>query len=625
MKIKLMALDIINFKGIKAFGCTFNGENATITAANGVGKTSVYDALLWNLFNKNSEGKSTFGNRPLDENKQPIKGLTVSVKVVFDVDGKTVTLKRNEIEKLAKKHIVKGFTSEYEINGVPGKLEKEYKAFIADIITEDKFRALTDLNYFNTLPWVDQRKVLIEIAGSIGVPAGFDDLMDSITGKSMDDAETVAKREKKAYEKERDAIPIQINEVQLGCKDYATEVNQKELDGTRIGLKSKIGQLDRKRDKYLGSEQERQSTIATTNLLKMQQIERERVLVNDTSGVGDLFKEKIALQEAAGEIKKDIQSQQMSVTAYTQDRDTATKKLAEIREIYTTAEETPIVDTCLACNRKLETDQIETVKAQNEKTTDDLADQGNEAKADVKTAKLCLENAESVVKSLQEKLAKAENSDRLKEIDRLIERNEPPKKENDNAWKVLALKIHGHEESLGDSVADVLQEIETERSGIQTEVEKINSTLNNADRLASDTARITELSNREKELTQLIADIDKMLEQIDEYGKAESDLIEKAVNGKFDHVEFKLFKQFQNGEVEPYCVATLGGVSYPDFSRGEEILSGIDIINVLSVHFDMSVVLFIDNAESLTFGIEAKSQVIRLVAAPGVTELTVNH
>ena len=57
MEIKLMESEIRYFKGIRHFSYSPNGENVTITAENRKGKTSLYDTVLWCLFDKDSEDR----------------------------------------------------------------------------------------------------------------------------------------------------------------------------------------------------------------------------------------------------------------------------------------------------------------------------------------------------------------------------------------------------------------------------------------------------------------------------------------------------------------------------------------------------------------------------------------
>ena len=96
--IKLVELELENVGGVKSFYHDFNGEDAIVKAQNGVGKTTLYTSVLWLLFNKNTEGKTAFGIRPVHTDKTPVRGLTVSVRATFDVDGEITTLKKINTE-----------------------------------------------------------------------------------------------------------------------------------------------------------------------------------------------------------------------------------------------------------------------------------------------------------------------------------------------------------------------------------------------------------------------------------------------------------------------------------------------------------------------------------------------
>ena len=55
-EIKLISLELNNFKCFNQIKIDFNGENADIYGANGAGKTTIYDSLMWLLFSKDSQG-----------------------------------------------------------------------------------------------------------------------------------------------------------------------------------------------------------------------------------------------------------------------------------------------------------------------------------------------------------------------------------------------------------------------------------------------------------------------------------------------------------------------------------------------------------------------------------------
>ena len=55
-EIKIKRLSLENFKCHKKLTLVFNGGNASIYGDNATGKTSIYDALTWLLFGKDSQG-----------------------------------------------------------------------------------------------------------------------------------------------------------------------------------------------------------------------------------------------------------------------------------------------------------------------------------------------------------------------------------------------------------------------------------------------------------------------------------------------------------------------------------------------------------------------------------------
>ena len=55
-EIKLISLELNNFKSFKQIKINFNGNSTNIYGANGTGKTTIYDSIMWLLFSKDSQG-----------------------------------------------------------------------------------------------------------------------------------------------------------------------------------------------------------------------------------------------------------------------------------------------------------------------------------------------------------------------------------------------------------------------------------------------------------------------------------------------------------------------------------------------------------------------------------------
>ena len=85
MEIRFEKIIIKNFKGVSGLAVNFLNDVTCIMGANHTGKTTTADAINWVLFGKNSQGFTTFGIDPKDENNDIIHHLDNSVELVMTV------------------------------------------------------------------------------------------------------------------------------------------------------------------------------------------------------------------------------------------------------------------------------------------------------------------------------------------------------------------------------------------------------------------------------------------------------------------------------------------------------------------------------------------------------------
>jgi chromosome segregation ATPase len=272
------------------------------------------------------------------------------------------------------------------------------------------------------------------------------------------------------------------------------------------------------------------------------------------------------------------------------------------------------------------------VETERKESLADITEDGKRSQTQVNECKKVIDGLNDTLKELDEVHEKANieyldatkyKDKRLDELDAIIEENPTKKPEEDENWIEISRQIAGATLEIGEPAGEQLSGIEVDRTRANDKLITVNESLAQVDRMKKDGKRIEELEDQEKDLAQKLADIEKQLEDIANYNAKFSALIEKSVNGKFKHVTFKMFNKLLNGSLETCCEAMLNGVTYPDMSAGQKIFIGIDIVNVLSKHYDMSVPLFIDGAESLTLPIEADCQTIELHAVKDFDELIV--
>ena len=121
------------------------------------------------------------------------------------------------------------------------------------------------------------------------------------------------------------------------------------------------------------------------------------------------------------------------------------------------------------------------------------------------------------------------------------------------------------------------------------------------------------IRDREKELAQQLADIERDSDALDAYGKIKMTALEERVNALFQVVRFRMFEKQLNGGEAPACIAMVNGVPYrSDLNTAAKINAGLDIINTMQTFYGVTAPIFIDNAEGINSILETPAQTILL-------------
>ena len=651
MRIVLNKLKLENYKKHKHLEIDFQGRNALIRAQNRIGKTTIYDAFLWLLFGKDSKGRTDYDIRPLDGDNQPIKGLVLAVEAELVCNGVVMVFRKEQDEKVSKAGNV-SYPKEHKINEVP-MLEKDYKTEIGKIIPESIFRQLSALSYFNSkMKWEDRRKVLLDIAGQVSKPAGFDRLLELLEGRTIADFSKVLKDRKKAYEKERDEIKPRLDEIQLSLDQYAQNDSTEDVEVQRDVCKEKKVALEAKRDVLRNSEAERNGHVEDIIQRKSKRSHRETILKNQTGPV-DALRDEIAAIKGSHNDKElvllDLRSLIRGIeTAMVSSKNTIEASLLTLQTIKKEHEAAKsISDSSLydravmhTCDCELAEEDLREEAAAYVDDKDNkqkatlyvITNRGRQIRESIEACKAEQDEQQTELNIMLEKetamkvdIAQSAEvmNKRIAEIDEAIKNKPEPDPKEDAEWKILTAEIITIEVKLGEPLTVQIASINEEIRFANELLEKLNECLNQADAIKKSNARIAELEAKEVDLGQRIATIEGQLDEVDRYSAEQNNLIQAAVNGLFEHVTYKLFDFYLNEGYKPCCVAVLDGVSYPGMSTGEEMFSNIDVINTLSSHYGVEVPLFVDNTESMTLPLEAESQVIKLEAVKGVKELEI--
>lgn len=647
MNITLKSLHIENFKGIKNLDVSF-GSKTKIKGQNASGKTTVFDAFTWLLFNKNSAGEEKFNLRPLDSYGNPIHNVEIKVVAVLEVDGKDVELAKTQKEKWVKKRgsdtsELQGNFNSFEIDGYP-KSEKDYKEYISSLVNEDLFKMLTNPQYFSGMKWKDQRDILMKFISDISdvelaqVNPEFADLIPELEkAPSTDDIQKKFSKALSEWKKKQAEIPVRIDELSKSL----VQIDVAEQELAKTDQERRIAEIDAK-IKDAGS--------AISDLQS-----EEMKLQFDMSGImqtmnRELSEKRRSLENQSSDcsfdlndVRNHIAANERQVASNKLSIEAAEKKRSELGAEYNAEkakvfDETPYLfheeewqfdensTICKSCGQVLPADRIERIKADFEarkakaKTEAENSVIANRARfnqrkddllEDIKTKgfeqKHIIEDLTAKNEQLQVEIEalKKQEQDAVAKQNELSKQLEELPKEADYSQNEEYVKLKARHDEVttqiesmksSDDASEVFKE---ERKALLAELDSAKAEIAKASKNIEIEERIGELETEQKEVCQKVADQEKMLYMLEQFIKAKMLRISETINSKFKTVSWKLFEVQINGGLKECCECTVNGVPYSTLNSGHRIIAGLDIIQSLSELYGVTASIFIDNAESL--------------------------
>lgn len=650
MRMILKSLHMENFKGIKSLDVNFSNKTS-IKGQNAVGKTTIFDAFTWLLFNKNSAGEEKFNVRPLDKDGHRIDNVEIKVVGVIEVDGKEVELSKVQKQNWVKKRgtdtvTLQGNVNSFEIDGYP-KSEAEFKAYVSGLAQgEEMFKMLTNPQYFSSLKWKEQRDILMKLVANVSdvelaqTDSKYAPLLDELEkAPSTDDIRAKFSKALSEWKKKQAEIPVRIDEAEKSKVDV--DVAEQEL--LKADLERKIEAVEDRMenagdeiDKLRGKEMQLQfdmSGITQTmnNELSAKRRELDNSKVDATREFNDLHNQ---IQTAENQIKT---NEKIIADADATRKNLGVEYNAEFAKAF---DETPYLfdeskwvfdensTVCSLCGQKLPADKIESLMADFEqKKADakahadkqledarkafddarsgklkDLIAKGNNCKADIK--RLTKENAdlqESIgTLKEQESKALAKQNEYAKQLSEIPAEADYSQNEEYVKLKTEHDKILADIAKLESEGADkVVTDLKAEKTNLQAQLDEVNKVIAQAANNVAIDDRIETLRDEQKEIGQKVADQEQMLYLLEEFIRFKLNRVSESINSHFKTVNFKLFEMQLNGGMKDCCECTVNGVPYSTLNSGHRIVAGLDIIRSLSELYGVSVPIFVDNAESL--------------------------
>lgn len=624
--MKLLNLTLDNFKGIKHFELDTQGANVDVYGDNATGKTTLADAYFWLLFGKDSAGRS---DSNFDVKTRGTSGLDYSVKGAFlGEDGQSFTLQRVYREKFRRKNgeaerEFQGHETDFYINDVP-KPKKDYTAFVASICDEQTFALLTDPDMFpGKLKWDVRRDMLLKhfapAANDLEIINAHDELkplLHYIGTKSVDDYAEITKAQRQKINKLLGEIPGRIDEAE---KAKPFDLPSPEDGPAMLRLQKKKMKLENDIAAIRNGETAgalRNQIMEIKAKISQASADYSRIAFAGNTG---LESEMTRVREEISQLQSEATKAKYSAQSAKSVIDGLATELDELRQkCMDTANQTfdEHQTVCPTCGQEYPPEQQEKIRGDfqqhNAEQLEKLESKGKELAITKQDLEQSLQGHLQQQAAAEKSLAAAQA--RLKKLSDQYVKPEP----FESTDRYLQLRQEQEQlqgqlaklESAGNQrVTELNQQLQT----ITGELETVKRRALNTEIITQQDKRIAELKQQESDLARTLATYDDGLLLAEKFVQIKAQDIEEKVNSAFRLVRWKLFDVQINGGIKPCCEATVKGIEYgTNLNSAARLNSGLDIINTLGRAAEISVPVWVDNAESVTSMLPINAQVIRL-------------
>lgn len=649
--IKLLRMELRNFKGVAQAEYDF-GDRTDISGGNGTGKSTIFEGYLWCLFDKNPAG-NTPKVQPYDTANEIKHQLTTSVRLTLELDGNPLIVERTLKEEWVKPRgttelVCKGTKSEYSINGVPMS-KAQYNAKLADIMPLDKWFILSSIGIIPAMEQKACRAALQAIAPAIDeqqLAQPFPAVADALArGLNIDELQATTKQTKSRAKTELDSIPAALDaQDRLRVEDdfAAIETRLAEIKTDIETRQTELEQLQTLGDGAARVAKEQETANLRTELARLNAQISERETAAQTTYTTARAKYEQRLQTLAAEsqgISQRTMVSQQTAKRYLQLIEDEKKRIAALRDQWTaknaeTYEAPELQTVCPTCGQPLPGERIaealekatQAWNADKVKALQAIQHEAEECKkriADYQAA-----NAQAAERDKADYDRAQAIADEVKETNHALDTLTTPDKalkmciEYQNA---LAKKQEVEQQLAQRAATGVNDSEPTAQSrqseaitqaaivSLQAEAEHLLLRLaarNTNRRIDEERARLEE---RQRSLADTVAQAEGTEQQISDYRKAKIMAVENGVSSLFTMVRWKMYEpNLTNDGEKEICQAIINGVPYEQQNRATQVNAAIDIVNGFAHAYEVSLPLFVDNAESVTDIIPTNGQRITM-------------
>ena len=632
--VRIKRLTLTDFKGVRNGEYVFS-NNTKISAANGLGKTTIATAWYWLTMDKDYDLKSNPNVRP-----NGMEECIPRVDAALDIDGKEITITKQQKTLKSKpdsKGIVKITSSNiYEINSVP-KTEGDFRKYLEDEgINWELFLALSHPNVFTGQKATDMRKILFKMASEksdLDIANMKSDTIDIAAllsqGYKLEEIEAMHKASKKKAEAQVRDIPNQI----IGMEKSKVDYDSAELELQKSGIEELIAEKENMLSDAESTLSKHQELADKIMELKFQMNSIQQQAQDKLNAERRSIQNKIDIAEKDfhtavqrhNMIELDIKRLGDYIKRMDQERAELGKEYnRNVNKKFDDSEWTFPKDStlCPTCGRAYDSKKIESLRSEFEARKNKAAEDFDKRRQDTlnelisRGNDLKRESAEKA-KELEAKKAELEqikadkirfNKEQTEETKKLSELPERIDLSGNQEYEMLENQAARLEEILSS-----MNDGATYRSSLKNELDSLRHDLSEVEKQIAVAGRnleideqIADLQKKQREYEQAKADSEKILDQLDTLSKRKNELLVDEINQHFGIVKWKLFDYRKNSKYVECCVPMIydekSGI-YKEFwnsmNTGRQIQAQLDICNSMQKFFNMNCPVLLDGAEAI--------------------------
>lgn len=653
-QIQFKKLRLLNFCGIRNAEYEFGDELTIIKGKNGLGKSTIANAIFYTLFGKDINGNS-LDIKTFDKDHNIIREIPHEVELTVRVhcigeegaSNQVIILKR----KLTDSWDVDKCTNTYKyfVNG-DICTANDYCNVVDSICPYDAFRLCSSSRHFVCLSWQEQRNKLQALVGNIStddITQGdekFDFVVEALRKQDIDKYVHHLKYSRKEVQDQLDSVPIRLEELNKSlpkAQDWEALATEKaQLNEKLVELANKIQEIRTGgADKVRLDAIRKKIDFAEKRKRDMEQSAMNLATEQATKHQSDVITANIAATKAQSlvdDLKATMRGYTESEIHAKDKKEECERKVADINnrldELSKSRWSWNAEDgICPHCGQPLPAEDVERIKKESKNRFNEhksnaskkIQEEFNGIQQEYTDAKNILEKLDNDRMVTTNQLVKANKT--LKEAEfkkREVDAEKPKtyeqilaeKEEYQQVVKELAdLQAELDKPSETEETSKMLTELEKEREPIGIRYNEVLELLGKKEAFDRITARIAEINEDKLTYRAQLDELDKQLDVVREYNQKADQLLEDRVNEHFRFVKWSMFKTNLKGEREATCECYHDGVPYRRLNTAAKVNAGIDIAYTFAKYNEIEVPMLLDECESVNHPICRGGQQIRMV------------